>query len=73
MTTMGNRRVHTVLQALKAAQMESRLLQQERLAQESESRAAQMEARIVELQRMLEGGPCLSNLCCQCASLPVVE
>ena len=37
--------------------MESRLLQQERLAQESESRAAQMEARILELQRMLEGAP----------------
>ena len=35
--------------------MESRLLQQERLAQQSESRAAHMENRIVELQRMLEG------------------
>jgi len=43
------------LQALKAAQMESRLLQQERMAQQSESRAAHMENRIVELQRMLEG------------------
>ena len=50
-------------QALKAAQMESRLLQQERLAQESESRAAQMEARILELQRMVEGAPGAHNLC----------
>ena len=35
--------------------MESRLLQQERMAQQSDSRAAQMENRIAELQRMLEG------------------
>ena len=52
-----DKRLHALvtLQALKAAQMESRLLQQERMAQQSELRAAQMENRIAELQRMLEG------------------